>query len=197
MTNVTCGAVARRRGGVGEQWLVLTSAHVARVAAVIGTFSEDTPTATVIERMLADQPDVAAQLAAAHDAAWAVVDPVVLELCRLRIAQLLDNAVELRVRTPAAVTAGLDETTIAELPAWPTSVRYGATARACIALCEQSVIDVANVTPAQTEAVAAALGVQGLADFVSALLVVEQRQRLRLAWTRLFAGPARGEPHGT
>jgi hypothetical protein len=30
------------------------------------------------------------------------------------------------------------------------------------------------------------LGDQGLADFVSALLVVEQRERMALAWTQLF-----------
>jgi hypothetical protein len=30
------------------------------------------------------------------------------------------------------------------------------------------------------------LGEQGLVDFVSALLVIEQRQRLRLTWAQLF-----------
>ena len=62
--------------------------------------------------------------------------------------------------------------------------------RACLAFCEQFFIDVANVTTNETEAISAELGVQGLADFVSALLVIEQRQRLRLAWGQLF-----GEEH--
>jgi hypothetical protein len=35
-------------------------------------------------------------------------------------------------------------------------------------------------------AVAEHLGPQGLADFTAALLVLEQRQRLRLAWERLL-----------
>ena len=42
----------------------------------------------------------------------------------------------------------------------------------------------------ETEAISAELGEQGLADFVSALLVIEQRLRLRLAWGQLF-----GEEH--
>ena len=58
--------------------------------------------------------------------------------------------------------------------------------RACLAFCEQFFVDVANVTAEETEAISAELGVQGLADFVSALLVIEQRLRLRLAWEQLF-----------
>ncbi len=34
------------------------------------------------------------------------------------------------------------------------------------------------------------LGEQGLVDFVNALLVVEQRQRLRLVWRQLFGEAA-------
>ena len=135
---------------------------------------------------LAAHPRVAASLAAAHAAAWQVVDPVVLELCRLRLAQLFGDSAELAVRTPAAVAAGLDESTVLELSGWPRSPRFGPRQRACLAFCEQFFVDVANVTMDQTEAVSAELGVQGLADFVSALLVTEQRLRLHLTWEQLF-----------
>ena len=150
------------------------------------TFGAATTTDEVIEVTLADHPRVAASLAAAHVAAWEVVDPVLLELCRLRLAQLFGDTAELVVRTPAAVAAGLDESTIRELRGWPRSPQFGPRERACLAFCEQFFIDVANVTTAETEAISAELGVQGLADFVSALLVVEQRLRLRLAWDQLF-----------
>jgi alkylhydroperoxidase family enzyme len=140
----------------------------------------------VIALTLAEHPAIAASLTAAHVAAWEVVDPAVLELCRLRIAQVLGNTDELAVRTPAAVAAGLDEATIQQLASWPTASAFGARERACLAFCEQSLIDVSNVTSSQTEAISAELGVQGMADFVSALLVIEQRQRLRLAWAQLF-----------
>ena len=60
----------------------------------------------------------------------------------------------------------------------------------CLAFCEQFVIDVANLDDALAAAVADELGADGLVDFTNALLVVEQRQRLRLAWERLGLAPA-------
>jgi hypothetical protein len=75
---------------------------------------------------------------------------------------------------------------VSDLRAWPRSASYGPRERACLAFCEQFFIDVANVSKKETEAISAELGVQGLVDFVSALLVIEQRQRLRLAWEQLF-----------
>lgn len=139
----------------------------------------------VIARVLAAQPDVAADLAAAHAAAWDCgVDPALLELTRLRIAMLLGNEPERAARTPGA---GVDEATIAELSLWPTSPRYGERERACLTYLEQHLIDVANLSDEQAAAVADHLGPQGLADYANAVLVLEQRQRLRLAWDRLFA----------
>jgi alkylhydroperoxidase family enzyme len=63
---------------------------------------------------------------------------------------------------------------------------FGTGQRACLAFCEQSLVDVSQITDEQTDAITAELGVQALADFVSALLVIEQRQRLCLTWTQLF-----------
>lgn len=143
-------------------------------------------TSTVIDQVLASQPQVAAQLAAAHEQAWAAVDPALLELVRLRIAMLLGCAAELAERTPAARAAGLDEATIADLAAWPTSPRFGARERACLAYVEQWLIDVASMTDADAAAVGDVLGADGLAAFSAALLVLEQRQRLRLAWQQIF-----------
>ncbi len=139
----------------------------------------------VIAEVLLDQPAVAEHLAEANDAAWAASDPVLLELCRLRVAMLLGCDAELRMRTGAARGAGLDETTIAELAQWSTSPRFGPRERACLAFTEHYVIDVATLDDDLARAVADQLGAEGLANFVSALLVVEQRQRLRLAWERL------------
>ena len=90
------------------------------------------------------------------------------------------------LRTEAAVAAGLDEATIVDLPAWPTSERFGRRERACLAFCEQFVIDVAGMDDELAFAVSDELGLQAFRDFVGALLVVEQRQRLRLTYERLF-----------
>ena len=140
----------------------------------------------LLSRVLAEQPDVADSLDALYEAAWSLVDPVLLESCRLRIATLLGCEYERELRTDAAIAAGLDEATIVDLPAWPTSERFGRRERACLAFCEQFVIDVAGMDDELAFAVSDELGPQAFRDFVGALLVVEQRQRLRLAYERLF-----------
>jgi AhpD family alkylhydroperoxidase len=75
-----------------------------------------------------------------------LVDPVVLELCRLRIAQLLRCAPELTARTPAALAAGLTEDRIARLAEWPIAPDYSAVERAALAFTEMYVIDPGAVT---------------------------------------------------
>ena len=141
--------------------------------------AESGGTAAVLEAVLADKPDVLEHLTAAHEAAVAAVDPRLLELCGRRIAQLLGSP---GADTPAVV----DGATVAALPEWPTSDRFTATDRACLAFTEQFVIDVATLDDATAFAVVEVLGDEGFATFVNALLVVEQRQRLHLVWSRLF-----------
>ena len=153
------------------------------------SYGSDQRTSEVIEAVLAERPDLATYLSEAHEAAWRAVDPVLLELCRLRVAMLLGCEAEQQERTEAARAAGLDETTIAELAKWPTSPRFGSRERACLAFCEQFVIDVANMPDELALAVSAELGPDGLRTFVIAVLVLEQRQRLRLAWEAIFGPP--------
>ena len=82
-------------------------------------------TGELMASVLVDHPDVLEHLDDLHEAVWDAVDPVLLELCRLRIARLLGCAAEEDARTPAALAAGLDEATIADLAAWPSSSRFG------------------------------------------------------------------------
>ena len=49
-------------------------------------------------------------------------------------------------------------------------------------------LDVASIDDDTVAAVRDHLGDEGLANFVNALLVVEQRIRLRLVWDRLLGG---------
>lgn len=146
----------------------------------------DRPTDEVIAEVLHDQPDVRDALVMAWDEAWKATDPILLELCRLRIAKLLGCEAELMSRIPQAEAAGLDESMVDVLSQWPTDPSFEGAARACLAFAEQFVIDVASMSDAIADAVRKHLGEQGLVDFTSALLVVEQRQRLRLIWQRLF-----------
>jgi hypothetical protein len=121
-----------------------------------------TSTAELMARTLQGHPAVLEALTSAHDAAWKAVDPDILELCRRRIAALLGNEVE----------DGPEPESAAQ--------------RACLEFAEQFVIDVASLSDAQAEAVGKELGGDGLSSFVNALLVIEQRQRLQLAWSRLW-----------
>lgn len=129
--------------------------------------------------VLGRQPDILAALTALDEAAWVVVDADLLDLCRVRIAMLLghDDGLD----APC-----LDAELLAELPQWPTSPRFSVAQRACLAFTEQFVIDVASMDDDLVAAVATELGTDGLMNFVNALLVVEQRQRLHLTWSRLL-----------
>jgi alkylhydroperoxidase family enzyme len=103
--------------------------------------------------MLALAPDSLGALASTARTCWTALDPVVLELCRLRMATLLRAAPDLELRSPAAAAAGLDEAKIAELPQWPSSPRFSPAERAAIALAEQFVIGAYTVTDEQVSAV--------------------------------------------
>ena len=110
-------------------------------------------------------------------AVWASFDPVVLELARLRTAQLLAFAGGLALRSDAARRAGLEEAKVAALPEWPTSSLFSDGERACLALTEQFVMDANGVTD---ELVGAVLQHYSAADchtFVNAVSAFETFQR--------------------
>ena len=144
-------------------------------------------TSAVIAERLRHAPDVAAAIDAAWDAAWSSVDPCLLELCRLEIATILRNPVEFESRTPAAIAAGFDEHKISALTSWMHSPMITPAERACLAFTDAFVIDVASLPDETAASVREHLGDAGLVDFASALLVLEQRQRLALVWNALFA----------
>lgn len=155
---------------------------IARMGA-LGTM----PTEAVLDRVLGTgaigHHDVRADMAAAHDAAWAATSPRLLELCRVRIATMLGCAVEASARTAGTDVPAEMLDAIAD---WPTDPRFEPADRACLAFTEHYVIDVASVDDATVAAVREHLGDEGVQSFVSALLVVEQRIRLRLMWDRLL-----------
>ncbi len=158
-------------------------------------FSADVSTAAALEAALSEFPDVIGGLRRVNQAAWGAVDPDLLELCRLRVAMLLGCTAELAERT---AHTGVPETTVAELGNWPSSTMFDSRSRSCLAFCEQFVIDVANLSDNQAGDVREHLGNEGFANFVSALLVIEQRQRLRLAWQQVFGTPtasSKGQAH--
>jgi alkylhydroperoxidase family enzyme len=102
-----------------------------------------------------------------------LLDPVVLELCRLRVAQMLGARHPQSVRTPQAQQAGLQETRIAALSDWWNSLDFSPTERACLRFAEQFVLDPKGITDADAAAVTGALGDAGTVAFVEALAIFD------------------------
>ena len=170
---------------------VLTTRHTIVAVANRAVLATD----EVLDRVLtARSPgfaEVRVDMAAAHDAAWSATSPRLLELCRVRMATMLGCAAEATSRTP---DTGVDPSLLDAIAAWPHDPRFDDADRACLAFTEHYVIDVASVGDDTVAEVRAHLGDSGLADFVSALLVVEQRIRLRLSWARLSLDADTGTP---
>jgi alkylhydroperoxidase family enzyme len=100
-----------------------------------------------------------------------LVDPVLLELCRLRVAQVLGASPPPRARE--ALAAGLDEARIGALSDWWNSPLFGPAERACLRFAEQFVLDAKGITDADAAAVVAALGEPATVAFVEALAIFD------------------------
>ncbi len=103
----------------------------------------DSPGATGFDRVFGLRPDLYGPFREFYAVFWRdrLVDPVVLELCRLRVGQLLGCESELAVRYAPEGVAPVTEEQVGALSQWPTSDRFDAPQRAALAFAEQFVID--------------------------------------------------------
>jgi AhpD family alkylhydroperoxidase len=108
------------------------------------------------------------------------VDPVVLELCRLRVAQLLGCTPELATRTPEAVAAGLSEEQVEQLAAWPSAPCFDAPQRAALAFAEQFVIDPHGIAGPIRDELRAHFALPDVVALTEALALFDGFQRLQL-----------------
>ena len=131
------------------------------------------------------RPETAELWHRVNDRAWNVVDPVLLELMRVRVARLIGNRAGEAYRSQAARALGLSEEKIGALAAYPSSAHFSAAERDCLSFAELFVIDV-SATPGEIDAVMHAVGSARLEDFVGALYVVEFTQRLQMMATALL-----------
>ena len=131
-------------------------------------------------------PQVAAEFERLESLTLEVVDPILVELLRLRMTQLLDDTSGSARRSAAALGRGLTPEKVTDLPSWPTSHHYSPVERACLGLAEQYVIDVSAVTEADTAPVLEHLGAAGLYGFVQVLWVIDESIRLDLALDAAF-----------
>jgi alkylhydroperoxidase family enzyme len=133
------------------------------------------PGGDAFERAFAVRPELFSAWREFTSLFWSerAVDPVVLELCRLRIASMLGARFALAQRTPEATAAGLDESRIAALDAWWKNDRFTETERACLRFAEQFALDPKEITDADAAAVVEALGDAGMVAFVEALAIFD------------------------
>lgn len=131
--------------------------------------------------------DGAESFARIHVEASLTVDPVLLELARIRIAMLMQDDRESTRRNAVARDAGLTEAKVAELVRWERSPMFDELERACLSFVEQFVLDVSAITAEQVDAMLAHLDPESCFGLVSALYVLDQDQRLRLMFDSLEA----------
>jgi len=139
--------------------------------------------------LMAVRPNLAAGVAAFSDLLWCApgIDPVTLELCRLRVAQLHGARAALAERRPEAFAAGLTEERIARLADYGRDPGFSARERACLELSELFVMDPSAIDDACFVAVRDALGEPGTVALLEALAVFDGFSR---AQVMLDASPA-------
>jgi alkylhydroperoxidase family enzyme len=131
------------------------------------------------EEVLAILPDAGGGLSALYGALWQLseIPPPVLELCRLRVAQLHDSPLEWQ-RQEVALEPDKRE----RLPHWHRDAAFSPAERACLAFTEVYVMDPQAITDAQADAVKAAYGEPGLVALVEALGLFYGLTRLGQLW---------------
>jgi alkylhydroperoxidase family enzyme len=117
------------------------------------------------------------------------VDPVILELCRLRMAQVFECDAELAMRYLPAIEAGLTEEKIVQLASYPTSPEFTERERACIGFAEQFAIQSSAITHEDCAALQQHISPHEFVYLAKALGEMDQMQRLWVAMD-VRAGPA-------
>ena len=139
--------------------------------------------ATEMDRVFGLAPGIYDRYLDMERAVWdpPPVDPMLLELARLRIAQLLRASGDQRLRTTAAVDAGLDEEKVAALRNWPTSPLFSEAERAVLSFAEVYLMDPHAVDDEQCARLNACFSGHELAGLSIALAIFDAITRFRLA----------------
>jgi alkylhydroperoxidase family enzyme len=135
-----------------------------------------------VARALAPAPDIARAYEALWEAVWEQphVPASVLELCRLRIAQMQGATAELAVRTPQAERAGLDPAKVSALLHGRSAAgrHFTAGERVALEFAELHTMDPAAITDELAAEVKAQFGERGLVALIEALGFIDARLRM-------------------
>jgi len=140
------------------------------------------PGTTSLDRVFGLRPELYEQYREFAELFWRlrVVDPVLLELCRLRVAALLGCARELELRRPEAAGAGLGEKKIAALDDWRRSSVFSPVERACLAFAEKFVLEPHGLSDEDAAAVSAHLSAAEMVAFTEALALFDGFARFQI-----------------
>lgn len=105
------------------------------------------------------------------------VDPVLVELCRLRMATLIGSKLDLSLRYGPAIDAGLTEEKVRELSRYGKSPLFSERERLCIDFAEQFALQSSNISDEDVARVQTVLDAQEFIYFVKALSALDQLQR--------------------
>jgi alkylhydroperoxidase family enzyme len=130
-----------------------------------------TPDARTLSQVFALNPSQQQGLARFSAGIWTqpYIPATTLELCRLRIARLLQCAPELLHRQPEAVAMGLSEQKIARLQHYGDDPQFSQAERACLEFTEVYCQDPQAITDDLAAAVVDHYGDEGLVLLVQAL----------------------------
>ena len=154
---------------------------MARVLATV-------PGTNDLDRVWGLRPDFYQEFMKDHSRAIARVAPVILELCRLRLAQLFECRFSQALRYKRATEAGLTEKKIAEIPRHYASQLFTAQERCCIEFAEMFALGASNIADADVKKLEDAIGAEAMIYFLKALNVMDQLQRSMSAFR--FEPPA-------
>jgi alkylhydroperoxidase family enzyme len=133
--------------------------------------------ATELDRVYGLRSQYYTLLMADYNRSLGRVDPILIELCRLRMATLMGSKLDLSLRYKPAGSAGLTEQKVGELSRYETSPLFSDRERRCLDFAEQFVIQSSAISDADVARVQATLDPETFIYFVKALSVMDQLQR--------------------
>lgn len=137
--------------------------------------------APAFEALLSHRPELAALYKQFYGTLWddAVLPRPMLELCRLRIAQLHACEAELAISDHEA---SLSAERRGSLDRWPEASCYSAEERAALALAEKMPWQHHDITDAEFATMRTRLGEQGAVGLMVALALMDANCRLKLVF---------------
>jgi alkylhydroperoxidase family enzyme len=141
------------------------------------------PGTTPLDRAFGLRPVAYARFRELYGGLWdpSVLDPRVLELCRLRIGTILGSDAERAIRFADGTASGVTEDDVAALPRWPTAAGFTDAERAAIAFAEQYVMDPHELTDDHFAALHAHYDEPAIATLSLAVAMFDALTRFRLA----------------